>query len=113
MPEPAIMSRAGKRILPIPLKAALNVPDSQINIAPVKNILMYSKDSSNNKPSPPRAMSKFSPPIINIKKKSRYPQQDNSNECHNNFSALSLSSAPKLLAIEEVTAPPRAPKAIC
>ena len=47
------------------------------------------------------------------KKNTNAPRNEIYKECHNSFSALSILFAPKLLDIEEDTAPPRAPKAIC
>ena len=62
---------------------------------------------------PPNILNRGSPKIKKIIKKAKAPKQDIYKECHNNFSALGLSAAPRLLAIEDVTAPPRAPNAIC
>ena len=50
---------------------------------------------------------------MKTKKKTNAPKNEIYKECHNNFSALFKSFAPKLLDIDEETAPPSAPKAIC
>ncbi len=50
---------------------------------------------------------------MKTKKKASAPKDEIYNECHRSFSALFILLAPKLLDIEEDTAPPRAPKAIC
>ena len=46
-------------------------------------------------------------------KKNKAPQAARNNACHKSSSARCLSPAPKLLAREELTAPPSAPNAIC
>ena len=55
----------------------------------------------------------FDPKKRKTKKNTNAPRNEIYKECHNSFSALSILFAPKLLDIEEDTAPPRAPKAIC
>ena len=47
--------------------------------------------------------------VKKIIKKVRAPPREITIECQINFSALSISFAPMLLAIADVTAPPRAP----
>jgi|TARA_B110000305_G_scaffold34321_1_gene33884 hypothetical protein len=89
------------------------VPDSHINMAPDKKTIQYDIDSLSNKPFPPSNIRRASPPIKKTKRKSKAPQLDINNACHNNSSALFLSPAPRLLAMDEVIAPPKAPKAIC
>ena len=49
---------------------------------------------------------------MKTKKKTNAPINEIYKECHNNFSALFKSFAPKLLDIDEETAPPSAQKAI-
>ena len=66
-----------------------------------------------NSPDPPKVTRSHSPKKMKTKKKTNAPKNEIYKECHNNFSALFKSFAPKLLDIDEETAPPSAPKAIC
>ena len=107
------VSFAGNCISPIPRRAAVKLPDSHTTKPPDKYTRQYAKDSSSNAPEPPSVTKSHSPKNRKTKKKISAPNNEIYKECHKSFSALFVLLAPRLLDIEEDTAPPNAPKAIC
>ena len=72
-----------------------------------------SRYSSSKASDPPRILNKPSPKNTKPIKNTRAPRKEIYNECHKSSSALFLSLAPNALEIEDDTAPPSAPNAIC